>query len=34
LIVPTTRRAMTVRRQVFQIPYLCNRPVFAFEESE
>jgi hypothetical protein len=33
-IVPATRRATGVRRPVFQIPYLCTRLVFAFEEGE
>jgi hypothetical protein len=34
LIVPATRRATSVRRPVFQIPYLCTRLVFAVEEGE
>jgi hypothetical protein len=34
LIVPATRRARSVQRPVFQIPYLCTRLVFAFEEGE
>lgn len=34
LIVPATRRATSVRRPVFQIPYLCTHLVFAFEECE